>query len=465
MFRTYQMLWNRIYQLLDIAIIAISFGVAWDIKFRSGLLPHGGHYSFTHYGPAMLAAIPIFLVSNWIVGLYNPMRSRSFWRITSAIFRSLIIGLLLFMSFLYFMHVSQFSRSVLGVFALCYTFMSYLKHMGVALLLRFMRSRGYNKKFVIIAGWTSAASRFLGNLDHHPWFGYHVIGYVNRSQVIDSVPYLGGLQELSAVIETNLVDYVLICLSRDEVSKMPEVVSACERLGVQSLIVPDYFDLLPASPRFEAFAGMPLIDTRYVPLDDAVNAVIKRVFDIIFSLLVLTVLSPVYAAIAVAVKLTSKGPIFFKQKRSGRNRRVFTMYKFRTMIHNASPAYSQDDTGWTVRDDLRRTKLGKFLRRTSLDELPQFWNVLKGDMSVIGPRPERPGYVDRFRKITPKYMVKHRVRPGITGWAQVHGWRGDTSIDKRIEYDVDYVENWSFSMDILIVLRTIRSGFRDENAY
>ncbi len=464
MFRTYQILWNRLYQLLDAGIVMLSFAVAWYVKFRSGLLPHGGHYPFTYYFPIMLTAIPIFLLSNWMVGLYKPMRSRSFWRVTSVILRSLVIGLLLFMSFLYFIHVSQFSRTVLFEFSVSFTLLSYAKHLGVQIVLRMMRTRGYNKKFIVIIGWTPAATRFMRNLEHHPWFGYHVLGHVAERQITGTVQYLGDFAKLKQILEDNLVDHVLICLPRDKASRMSEVIAECEFYGIQSLIVPDYFDLLPANPRFENFAGMPLIDTRYVPLDDAVNAALKRTFDVVFSVLVLVVLSPLFAVIALSVKMSSPGPVLFKQERAGRNRRAFMMYKFRTMVHNPTILSCLDD-GWTVPNDPRPTKFGRFLRRTSLDELPQFWNVLVGDMSVIGPRPERPGYVERFREEVPRYMVKHRVRPGITGWAQVHGWRGDTSIEERIDYDLDYIENWTFGLDLRIVLRTIRSGFRHKNAY
>lgn len=461
MFRTYQVLWNRIYQLLDAGIVMLSFVVAWYVKFRSGWLPYGGHDPFAYYVPLMLGAIPIFLFSNWLAGLYRPNRSRAFWHLTSVILRSLVVGLLLFMSVLYFLHVSQFSRSVLFVFGISFTLLSYMKHLGVRTVLRMMRARGYNKKFVLIIGWTSAAARFMQNLEQHPWFGYHVLGHVAEDPLTQTVPHLGGFGELQLVLESNLVDYVLICLPRSEVLRMPEIIAECEASGVQSLIVPDYFDILPANPRFENFAGMPLIDTRYVPLDDALNAAFKRTFDIVFSVLVLVLLSPVFALIAVAVKLSSPGPILFKQERSGRNRRIFTMYKFRTMQYEPGNV----DDGWTIPNDPRRTNFGRFLRKSSLDELPQFWNVLIGDMSVIGPRPERPRFVDKLREEIPRYMVKHRVRPGITGWAQVHGWRGDTSIVTRIQYDIEYIETWSFGMDMSILVRTLKSGLINTNAY
>lgn len=464
MFRTYQVLWNRIYQLLDAGIVMLSFVVAWYVKFRSGWLSYGIHYSLSYYLPIMLFAIPLFLFSNWIAGLYRPMRSRSFWRVTTDILKSLSIGLSLFMSFLYFVHVSQFSRTVLAIFGASFTLLTYMKHLGALGVLRIMRTRGYNKKFVVMVGWTPAANRFLKNLEQQPWFGYKILGYVADEQMTRVVPYIGNFHTFSQFLETNVVDYVLICLTRSQISLMAEVVEQCEFLGVQALIVPDYFDLLPSNPRFENFAGMPLIDTRYVPLDDAFNATLKRAFDIAFSVLVLVGLSPMFAIIALAVKLSSPGSVLFKQQRTGRNRRLFTMYKFRTMRHDVRLT-DNEDLGWTVPNDPRCTRLGRFLRSSSLDELPQFWNVLIGDMSVIGPRPERPNFVAKFREEVPDYMIKHRIRPGITGWAQVNGWRGDTSIVERIRMDLHYIENWSPWLDIKIIFKTIRHAFGGRNAY
>ncbi|WP_206919553.1 undecaprenyl-phosphate glucose phosphotransferase [Alicyclobacillus suci] len=465
MFRTYQVFWNRLFQLIDAIIVVGSFLLAWEIKFHSGLLGYGRHLSLTSYLSVIIVAVPLFLVSNWIAGLYKPMRSRTFWQESIAVLRSVVIGLLTFMSLLYVAHMGQFSRAVLVLFGILFSLFTYMVHIGILTLLRTMRSRGFNKKFVVIVGWTPAIRRLVKTLEYQPWFGYRILGFLSEREVYaDGIPKLGRIQDLQNVIQQNLIDHVIISLPKAEERLIPDVIGTCEEYGVQSLIVPDYFELLPAKPRFESFAGMPLIDTRYVPLDDAVNAVLKRAFDIVFSAMVLVLLSPVYLVIAIAVRRSSQGPIIFRQTRVGKNRRLFTMYKFRTMYYTGNNS-SEEDTEWTTPSDPRRTAIGAFLRRTSLDELPQFWNVLRGDMSVIGPRPERPQFVNDFKTRIPRYMVKHRVRPGITGLAQVNGWRGDTSIDERIRCDIDYIENWSFGMDMRIVWKTIKEGFVHENAY
>lgn len=453
------------FQLFDAVIVVVSFFVAWYIKFHSGLLLYGANESLTYYLPVILISIPVFLVSNWVAGMYRPMRSRSFWQESSTIIRSLVIGMLMFMSVLYFIHLAQFPRSVLLIFALIFAVLTYTEHMGARMILRMMRSHGFNRKFLLLVGWTHAVERFVESLEHQPWFGYHIIGCLtDGSAVSHGIPRLGKISDMSEVLSSQLVDHVLISLPRTESDVIPEILGTCEANGIQSLILPDYFDVLPAKPRFETFAGVPLIDTRHVPLDDALNATLKRIFDIVFSVIVLIGLSPLYLVLAILVKLSSRGPVFYRQERVGKNRRMFTMYKFRTMlIFEERPIDGIAE--WTVPDDPRRTPIGRFLRKTSLDELPQFWNVLIGNMSVIGPRPERPQFVDRFRDEVPKYMVKHRVRPGITGLAQVNGWRGDTSIVERIKFDIEYIENWTLWMDIRIVFSTVLKGFVNHNAY
>lgn len=208
--------------------------------------------------------------------------------------------------------------------------------------------------------------------------------------------------------------------------------------------------------------GLPVINIRYVPLSNTFNALLKRVFDIVFSGIGIVVLSPLLLIIACAVKFTSKGPLIFKQERVGLRNEPFMMYKFRSMRVQDE---KEEKKAWTVKDDPRVTKVGKFLRKTSLDELPQLFNIFKGEMSIVGPRPERPYFVEKFKEEIPRYMVKHQVRPGLTGWAQVNGYRGDTSIKKRIEYDLYYIENWTFGFDIKIMFMTIFKGFVNKNAY
>ena len=226
--------------------------------------------------------------------------------------------------------------------------------------------------------------------------------------------------------------------------------------------IPDYNSLIPSRPYTEDLMGLPVINIRYVPLTNTLNLILKRCVDIIGSVLGLIIVSPIMILTAEAVKLSSPGPIIFKQERIGLHNKPFWMYKFRTMEIQKE---SSEKKAWTVRNDPRVTKIGKFLRRTSLDEFPQLYNILRGDMSLVGPRPERPLFVEKFREEIPRYMIKHQVRPGLTGWAQINGYRGDTSIRKRIDYDIFYIENWTMGLDFKIMFLTIFKGFINKNAY
>ena len=231
---------------------------------------------------------------------------------------------------------------------------------------------------------------------------------------------------------------------------MPKTIIACEKSGIKISLVPFYVKYISSNPQFDSVNGLPLINLRRVPLDNLGNAFIKRSVDIIGSMLLILLTSPIMLITAIGVKLSSPGPVIFAQERVGMNQKIFRMYKFRSMRVN-----NKEATGWSTNSDNRKTKFGAFIRKCSIDELPQFFNVLKGDMSLVGPRPELPYYVDKFKEKVPRYMVKHQVRPGITGWAQVHGFRGDTSIPERIRHDIYYIENWSFPLDIKILFMTL----------
>ena len=236
----------------------------------------------------------------------------------------------------------------------------------------------------------------------------------------------------------------------------------CEKSGVHTKFIPDYNNIIPTKPYTEDILGLPVINIRYVPLSNTFNALIKRSMDIAGAIVAIIVSSPVMLVLCMLIKLTSPGPLIYKQERVGLHNQTFRMYKFRSMEIQKE---SEEKKAWTVKNDPRVTGIGKFMRHTSLDELPQLFNILKGEMSLVGPRPERPFFVEKFREEIPRYMVKHQVRPGLTGWAQVNGYSGDTSIRKRIECDLYYIENWSVGFDIKIMFLTIFKGFINKNAY
>jgi Undecaprenyl-phosphate glucose phosphotransferase len=285
---------------------------------------------------------------------------------------------------------------------------------------------------------------------------------VPSGAVYKGVKVIGEIDNLSPILENNSYDEISITLSLSDYDRLEGIVNICEKTGVHTKFIPDYNSVIPSRPYFEDLDGLAVVNIRRVPLTNTGNKIIKRSMDIVGAIVAIILFSPIMIIAAVAVKTTSKGPLIFKQERVGLHNKPFRMYKFRSMeVQNDT----DEKKGWTTKDDPRVTKIGKILRKTSIDELPQFFNVLKGDMSLIGPRPERPLFVEKFKEEIPRYMIKHQVRPGITGWAQVNGYRGDSSIKKRIEYDLYYIENWTVTLDLKILFLTFFKGFVNKNAY
>ena len=273
---------------------------------------------------------------------------------------------------------------------------------------------------------------------------------------------LGKIQDLQSILDMNVLDEIAITLSIDQFSNLGAIVAVCEKSGVHTKFIPDYNNIIPTRPYMEDLLGLPVIHIRHVPLTNGLNKFMKRTVDIFGAIVAIILFSPVMLVTAILVKVTSPGPVIFCQERVGLHNRPFKMYKFRSMEVQAP---SDEKSKWTTPHDPRVTPVGRFIRKTSIDEMPQFFNVLKGDMSLVGPRPERPFFVEKFKEEIPRYMVKHQVRPGLTGWAQVNGYRGDTSITKRIECDLYYIENWTLGLDFKILFLTIFKGFINKNAY
>ena len=276
------------------------------------------------------------------------------------------------------------------------------------------------------------------------------------------VKVIGRIDNLLVILPQNHLDEIAITLGLNEYYKLERIVGLCEKSGVHTKFIPDYNNIIPTKPYTEDLLGLPVINIRHVPLSNTFNMMVKRCMDVCGSLAAIVVFSPVMLLMVLLIKLTSPGPLIFKQERVGLHNRPFQMYKFRSMEVQKE---RDEQKCWTVKNDPRVTGIGKFMRKTSIDELPQLFNVLKGDMSLVGPRPERPQFVEKFREEIPRYMVKHQVRPGMTGWAQINGYRGDTSIRKRIEYDLYYIENWTVGLDLKILFLTFFKGFINKNAY
>ena len=332
--------------------------------------------------------------------------------------------------------------------------------------LRSMRSKGYNQKHLLLVGYSRAAEGFIDRVVSNPEWGYKIRGILDDHEEwgkeYKGIRVIGKTDDLDEILALNTLDEIAITLSIKEYEKLERIVAGCEKSGVHTKFIPDYNNFIPTKPLMEDLQGLPVIHIRNVPLTNLLNATMKRIMDIFGALVAILLFSPFMIFAAAAIKITSPGPVIFCQERVGLHNKPFKMYKFRSMtVQTAEKEKSQ----WTTPGDARVTPIGKLIRKTSIDEMPQFFNVLKGDMSLVGPRPERPFFVEKFKEEIPRYMIKHQVRPGMTGWAQVNGYRGDTSITKRIEHDLYYIENWTLGFDFKILFLTFFKGFINKNAY
>ena len=396
----------------------------------------------------------VMVLLYWSRGLYNPSRLRGLWQRSTTIAFGNALGVVGFMALLFVFRLQNFSR---GVMLLLYGFSTgflIFKRMIKRWYDRARNRKGEDLRHILLVGGGDMAAEYLLALEHNPYYGFHVDGYLAPYANPDlDVRYLGGYDKMEVTLDEPGIDEVVVALEAHENPFLPVVVSACEKQGTKVCIIPFYNDYIPARATLETVGGCKLINIRATPLDNLGAAALKRAVDIAGSLFGLIVLSPLMLATAIGVKISSPGPIIFKQERVGRYKKHFLMYKFRSMAVN-----KEQDTAWSTNQDNRKTMFGSIIRKLSIDELPQLVNVLKGEMSLVGPRPEIPHYVELFKESVPLYMVKHQVRPGITGWAQVHGFRGDTSIDGRVQCDIWYIENWSFWLDIRILFMTVFGG-------
>lgn len=443
-----------------------SYLLAWFLQIKILTAPGTGVYSDEVYMLVLLPLVPGMLLLYSAFNLYTPKRVQGRRLEYGNVIKANLLGLLIFLAMTMAVKKIDFSRGVVFTFFALNVTADIIARVIIRGLLRDMRRRGMNLKHILLVGYGQAAREYIDRILENPQWGYRVLGILDdnseRSTVYRGIRIIGRTEELVELMKVNTLDEIAITLGLSEYYKLERIVAQCEKSGVHTKFIPDYGNIIPTKPYTEDLMGLPVINIRYVPLSNTFNAIVKRTVDIVGSLVCLVLFSPVMLVTAVLIKLTSPGPLIFKQERVGLHNQPFIMYKFRSMEVQKANA---EQKGWTTRHDPRVTGIGKFIRRTSIDEFPQLINVLKGEMSLIGPRPERPQFVEKFREEIPRYMIKHQVRPGMTGWAQVNGYRGDTSIRKRIEYDLYYIENWTLGLDIKILFLTVFKGFVNKNAY
>ncbi|MGF7002031.1 Undecaprenyl-phosphate glucose phosphotransferase [Lachnospiraceae bacterium PFB1-21] len=458
---------NRLRFIIDALAIIFSYIASWYVKFKSGIFADElWYYSLKQYCIALIYIVPGYLILYYIFQLYASKRlvgrREEAWHIIQAN----IIGLMAFILILYLLRENDYSRTMIFIFFCINVYTTVITRNIIRQGVRDLRKSGYNQKDILLIGYSRAAEEYIDRITMNPEWGYRVRGilddHVESGVTYRGVKVLGTIANLDIVLPRTHFDEIAITLSINEYSKLAKIVAMCEKSGVHTKFIPDYNKIIPTKPYTEDLNGLPVINIRKIPLSNDLNRFIKRVEDIFGAVVAIVLFSPIMLITAVLVKSTSKGPLIYKQERMGLNNKTFNMYKFRSMEVQDK---NEEKEKWTVPNDPRVTAVGKIIRKTSIDELPQLFNVLIGKMSLVGPRPERPQFVSKFKEEIPRYMIKHQVRPGITGWAQVNGLRGDTSIYKRIEYDLYYIENWTLGLDFKILFLTFFKGFINKNAY
>lgn len=467
-------MFNRIHVLMDACIIVVAYLLTYYLRFDSFLKNFAifqlgdkeKYYSFFEYARRLEIIVPLYLFVYYFSNLYTPKRGKRRLIEIFNIVLANIFGIAFFSSFLYFSGERDISRAYLGLFMALNISMSVAARMVLAQVLRAARRKGYNLKHVLLVGYGHAAEAYIDRIFANPQWGYYIHGILDDNIEIGTmykkVPVIGSITHLEAFLSKMVLDEIAITLSVSEYDKLEKIVAICEKSGVHTKFVPDYYSFIPTEPYTEDLFGLPVINIRNVPLSNTYNRVVKRIVDIFGAIVALIIFGIPMILVSLLIKLTSPGPIIYSQIRIGRHNKEFKMYKFRSM--EIQPE-KEEKKAWTTPHDPRVTGIGKFIRKTSIDEFPQFFNVLKGDMSLVGPRPERPFFVDKFKEEIPRYMIKHQVAPGLTGWAQINGYRGDTSIRKRIDHDLYYIENWTLGLDFKIIFLTFFKGFINKNAY
>ena len=467
MLKKYSEFFKSLLFITDLALISLTWLGTYFLRFKTNPVPAPtGIPPFQDYVVLLPGILVIWGIVFKVFDLYRPRRISShlseIWDITKAC----SLAILMVVALTFFLKQFQFSRLVFILFWFFIIVLLTLSRWGFRETLRYFRRRGYNLRYALIIGAGPLGTELVKKLQSHKELGLKIVGYLTRKPAkvgkdINGIKVLGTYDQLPEIIGSKSIDQIFIALPHDEYGGMDKILHFLQRQTVDVRIVPDLYQFMTIRRQVEMFDGLPIVTLQSTPLYGW-GSILKRSTDILFSLLILFFTFPFMILAALLVKFTSSGPILYKQKRMGYDGKIFYILKFRTMYQDA-----EQITGpvQAKKNDPRRTFIGSILRRTSLDELPQFINVLKGEMSVVGPRPERPEFVEKFRLAIPKYMLRHKIKAGITGLAQVNGWRGNTSVEERIKCDLEYIEKWSLTLDLKVMWLTIWKGLINKNAY
>jgi exopolysaccharide biosynthesis polyprenyl glycosylphosphotransferase len=454
-----------VFVLVDVLASCLALVSAYWLRFAVEVIPvTKGDQDINVYTKILPLVAIVFPVAFALQGLYRVGSTRRRGEELLSVVVGTAIGFVFLSGVLLWMRPEGvdhgYSRATLAIFVACEVLLVTLGRAALRVGIRALRRSGRNLERVLIAGNGELARAVAARLTSHGDIGLSVAGYVaNGSQgEIEGLERLGNISEIESIIEDRAIDHVYVALPKESQADMMELLDRLVRHLVEIHVVPDLLQYMALRSRVEDLDGLPTINLSETPLHGA-NVVLKRFFDLVAGSVALLLVSPIMAVVAILIRMEDRGPVFYRQERMGLDGRPFQILKFRSMKVDAEAA-----TGavWADKDDPRRTRIGSFIRAWSIDELPQLWNVLRGEMSLVGPRPERPNFVEQFRDEYPHYMLRHKVRAGMTGWAQVHGWRGNTSMRMRVEHDLYYIENWSLLLDVKILVLTVFRGLKSE---
>lgn len=458
-----------IYLFSDLVITSLSFILAYYIRFHSAFfeVPKGVP-PFKQYYSLLPMIIVIWTLVFTLQGLYRSRRGKSHIDEFFSIMLGVVLATFILLSALLFYRVYyqfdpavssryEYSRGVIAIFIIINVFAVFFGRLIIARILSYYRKKGYNQVRILVAGAGELGRKIVDHLQENVQWGYNVVGFLDddpkkKKLIYNDIPVLGKLKDFREIAEEKQINSLFVALPLYGYKKIMTMINEGNEEGVSIKLFPDIMQYITLKAKVEEIGGVPAININQTPMS-GFKWMIKRAVDIVFSfcfLLVLTII-PLIPIIIILIKLTSRGPVFYKQVRIGMDGKRFKCYKFRSMVKDAE---AQTGPVFADENDARATKIGRILRYYNLDEIPQFINILKGDMTIVGPRPERPNFVKQFKREIPKYMLRHKVKCGITGWAQVNGWRGKTSIEKRIDYDLYYIQNWSLLFDINIMWKT-----------
>jgi Undecaprenyl-phosphate glucose phosphotransferase len=468
MLKRYAVSVSLLRSISDVCIIGLIWLCVYSFRFYSGIFNTAkGIPDFERHLTLMLPIILICYLSCLFMGLYKPKRTQNISMQLLNIFKTSIFSGLFVLAFFYYLNDTPYSRMLLALFVIMLFAGLIFSHILTMVVMRRLRAKGYNLRYFAIIGVNKKAQQLMCDIEQMGWLGLKCVYFVDENPALTGtelmgIPVCGSIEKLTELVKTETIDEVYLALSGKEAQKAYPVLKNLQSSGVTIRIIPDWGNLTSISNATAITIGSQILFSASDSPLDGINIILKEVFDRLGAIILLVILMLPMMLIAVLIKLTSIGPVFYKQLRMGMDQKKFMIFKFRTM---SADAEKENGPQWANNNDSRRTKIGAWLRRTSLDELPQLINVIKGQMSLVGPRPERPVFTKQFSEKYTKYMFRHKVKAGMTGWAQINGYRGNTSLRKRLVYDLYYVRNWSWGLDVWILLQTPRHIFKGENAY